>query len=73
MAAGAPAMNVPVALTSKDGLPLGLQVVAAPSQEACVLAVGHVLERGAQAGFEAGSLLAPLHALGEDKAPNSSE
>ncbi len=62
---------MPVALTSKDGLPLGVQVVAAPSQEARVLAVGHVLEQGAQAGFKAGSLLAPLHAPDEGKAPNS--
>ncbi len=64
-------MNVPIALTSKDGLPLGVQVIAAPSQEARVLAVGHVLERGAQSGFKAGSLLAPLHAPGDGKAPIS--
>ncbi|BDA46991.1 Glutamyl-tRNA(Gln) amidotransferase subunit A [Coccomyxa sp. Obi] len=69
--AGAPAMNVPVALTSKGGLPLGVQVVAAPSQEARVLAVGHVLERGAQSGFKAGSLLAPLHSPDKGKAPIS--
>lgn len=71
VAAGTPAMNVPVALTSKDGLPLGVQVMAAPNQEAHVQVIGHVLERGAQSGFKAGSLLAPLHAPEEGKAPIS--
>lgn len=68
--AGAPALTVPIALMSAEGLPLGLQVLAGPSQEALMLAVGHVLEMGAQSGFR-GSLLAPLHAPDEGKAPIS--
>ncbi|KAK9918294.1 hypothetical protein WJX75_002887 [Coccomyxa subellipsoidea] len=67
---GAPALTVPIALTSAEGLPLGLQVLAGPSQEALMLAVGHVLEMGAQSEFR-GSLLAPLHAPAKGKAPIS--
>lgn len=64
-------MTVPIALASKEGLPQGLQIIAAPLQEARLLAIGHVLERGAQSESRGSSILAPLHAPDEGKAPIS--
>ena len=48
--AGLPAMSVPAALTGA-GLPLGLQVIGRPLDEAGVLGVAYALERAA--GFTA--------------------
>ncbi|PWR23103.1 Asp-tRNA(Asn)/Glu-tRNA(Gln) amidotransferase subunit GatA [Zavarzinia compransoris] len=48
--AGLPAMSVPAGLSS-EGLPLGLQVIGRPFDEAGVLNVGYALERAA--GFSA--------------------
>lgn len=44
--AGLPGMSVPCGL-SGDGLPLGLQVIGKPWDEATVLRTGHVIERAA--------------------------
>jgi amidase len=43
-ATGCPAMSVPAGFTA-DGLPVGLQVVAAPGADATVLAFGHAYEQ----------------------------
>jgi amidase len=43
-ATGCPAMSVPAGFTA-DGLPVGLQVVAAPGADAAVLAFGHAYEQ----------------------------
>ncbi|MFY9488923.1 MAG: amidase [Solirubrobacterales bacterium] len=45
---GFPAMSVPSA-PSPDGLPIGLQIVAAPHAEATLIAVGRAIERGVNA------------------------
>jgi len=44
--AGLPGMSVPCGL-SADGLPLGLQIIGKPWDEATVLRTGHVIERAA--------------------------
>jgi aspartyl-tRNA(Asn)/glutamyl-tRNA(Gln) amidotransferase subunit A len=44
--AGLPGMSVPCGLSS-DGLPLGLQIIGKPWDEATVLRTGHVIERAA--------------------------
>ncbi len=68
--AGMPAVSVPVALTAKEGLPLGLQLIAGPLAEARLLAAAHVLEHQAQRHSCAeGGQLAPLKKPGEGKAP----
>lgn len=68
---GSPAITVPVALTKQEGLPLGIQLAAAPMQEARLLAVAHVLERAVQADFGESDDLMRLHACDEGKAPIS--
>jgi aspartyl-tRNA(Asn)/glutamyl-tRNA(Gln) amidotransferase subunit A len=45
---GFPAMSVPVAAAA-SGLPVGLQIVAAPHREAVMLEVGRAVERGVNA------------------------
>lgn len=45
---GFPAMSVP-SLPSQAGLPIGLQIVAAPHREAAILAVARAVERGVNA------------------------
>ena len=48
-ATGCPALSVPGGFTP-DGLPVGLQVVAAPRADRRVLEVGHAFEQATQHG-----------------------
>ncbi len=48
-AAGVPALSVPAGFTA-DGLPVGLQVIAAPRADRRVLEVGHVFEQATGVG-----------------------
>ena len=69
---GAPAISVPVALTTAEGLPVGLQLIAAPMAEARLLAAAHVLAHQSQRHSDAAggkSLLMPLRSPNEGKAP----
>ena len=45
-ALGLPAVVCPLGLNPKDGLPLGVQIVGAPHQEALVMQAAVELERG---------------------------
>lgn len=47
--AGLPALNVPVMnFVSKEGLPVGFQLIGNHKEEACILDVGHYYERAAK-------------------------
>lgn len=65
-------MSVPVALTSAEGLPVGLQLVAAPMAEARLLAAAHVIAHQSQRHSDAAggqSMLMPLRSPDKGKAP----
>ena len=55
--AGLPGMSIPAGL-SKDGLPLGLQLIGRSFDEDTVLRMADVLEKAAQFKFEAGKVAA---------------
>jgi amidase len=46
---GCPAMSVPAAFT-RDGLPVGLQIIGPPRSDVSVLRLGHAVERALAAG-----------------------
>jgi aspartyl-tRNA(Asn)/glutamyl-tRNA(Gln) amidotransferase subunit A len=58
--AGLPAISVPVGLSAKEGLPLGVQLMGAPFGEARLLAVAHLLELAAKANREEDAEMMPL-------------
>ena len=58
--AGVPAITVPVGLSEKEGLPLAVQLMARPFEEARLLAVAHLLELAAKANRDTADGMQPL-------------